>query len=227
MAHRSAVAHLAVAPSPQSSLVATSTLTAPDGATARLVDGAIELRDQADRLLVRYVDGVAEIAPASGNLRLRAPAGSIELDAAADVVVRAARDVTFEGARAVEARAGGAEPSLPSRLRLETRGATLSGQRLDARATTATVTTGDATVIARFIDVSAERVAQRVEELTVTAAHVVERSKNRITEVSEVLTTRAGRIRSTVADLYALVSRRTSLVSSDDTAIDGKRVLLG
>lgn len=221
------ISALAPEPRPIDTAVPDQTLMAPDGATARLVGDAIELRDAEDRILVRYVDGTAEIAPARGNLRLSAPGGQIELDAATDVVIRGARDVRLEGSRMVQARSGDGEPRHTSRLRLDPRGATFAAPALDARTARATVALGEATVVARALHTSAARLTQHIEELAITAGHVVERSRDRVIEVAEVLETRAGRARTTVSDLYALITRRTSLVSTDDTAIDGKRVLLG
>lgn len=215
------------APQPLAADPPEATLRAPDGATATLAGGAIELRDQEDRVLVRYVDGTVEIAPARGNLRLSAPAGCIELDAATDVIVRGARDVLLEGSRLFEARSGDGAVRHTSRLRLDPRGATLAAPALDARSTRASLAVGEATVVARVLHTSAARLTAQIEELAITAGHVVERSRDRVIEVSEVLETRAGRVRTAVSDLYALVTRRTSLRSSDDTAIDGKRVLLG
>ena len=46
-------------------------------------------------------------------------------------------------------------------------------------------------------------------------------------EVLGVLLTRAKRIRSLVKETFTLTSKSTSLTSEEDTAIDGKRVLLG
>jgi hypothetical protein len=77
------------------------------------------------------------------------------------------------------------------------------------------------------IGIFPERMATNVEELSVTAVRVTERSRERVMHVAERLESRAGSVRSTVRDLYSLVSRRTTLLSSDDTAIDGSRVLLG
>ena len=199
-------------------------IEAEDGATARLAGGGIEVRDQEGRLLVRYVDGHAEISPATGDLRLRAPAGCIELEAASDVRIVAARDVEVRAERGVDTRAGAAGRS---RLRMDSRGATLAAPSVDVRARRAQLAVTEATLLARSIRSSAERIATNVEELTITATRVVERSRERVMDVAERLETKAGRVRSTVRDLYSLVSRRTTLLSSDDTAIDGRRVLLG
>ena len=74
---------------------------------------------------------------------------------------------------------------------------------------------------------TATRIATTVEELEVTAGHVVERARDVVQEVSDVLTSRVGRVRAVVRDVYSLRSKRTELKSKDDTAIDGRRVLLG
>jgi hypothetical protein len=200
-------------------------IEAPDGGRARLVGAAIELRDAEGRLLVRYVDGCAEIAPASGDLKLRAPAGAVEIEAATDVRITSARDVLIEGKRAVQSECGAGKSR--SSLRLDPRKTTVSTPSLDARARTTQISAFDAKIVARTIRMSAEQIATQAEELTANATRVVELSRERVMEIADRFETKAGRIQSTVRDVYALLSKRTTLLSSDDVSIDGRRVLLG
>ena len=87
-------------------------LVLADGAVATIERGALELRDEGGRLLVRYIDGCAEIAAPSGDLVLSSPNGrvvlrsgvDVEIDATRDVVQRAGRDVTTV-ARSIASRA--------------------------------------------------------------------------------------------------------------------------
>ncbi len=86
---------------------------------------------------------------------------------------------------------------------------------------------GTATVLATRIVHTASHIAQQAERIEVTAARLVERTRDVYREASELMETRAGRARSVVDDVFALLSRRTTMASEEDTTIDGKRVLLG
>ena len=68
----------------------------PDGATAMLADGALELRNAEGQLLFRYKEGEALVCAPRGDLRLAAPEGSVTLESALDVVVSAGRDLRHE-----------------------------------------------------------------------------------------------------------------------------------
>jgi len=206
-------------------------LQAPDGARAELVGDAFEVFDPQGRLLIRYRDGGLEVAPAQGDLILTSTTGRVRIAAATDFVVEASRDVHLDAARGFRASAGrvGADDAelSASRLSLDPRRAVLATPSLDVRARTTQVATGDATILARKIQTSATRIATTVEELEVTAGHVVERARDVVQEVTGVLTSRIGRVRALVKGAYSLRSKRTEMRSTDDTAIDGRRVLLG
>ena len=245
MARRSSIASLREAPpSSQPRLraaPAASALHAPDGARVQLVDDALEVLDPAGRLLLRYRDGALEVSPVEGDLVLASASGRVRIAAATDVVVEAARDVRLAAQRGFEASAGapgdgaaedaaGADASARirgSRLALDPRRAVVATPSLDVRARAAQLATADATVLAGRIRTTATQIATTVEELEVTAGHVVERARDVVQEVSDVLTSRIGRVRAVVRDVYSLRSKRTELKSKDDTAIDGRRVLLG
>lgn len=213
-----------------------TSLRSPDGARVELAGEALEVFDPQGRLLLRYHDGALEVSPPSGDLVLGSATGRVRIAAATDVVVEAARDVKLSAQRAFAASAGavvtqeeeGAAPQIRgSRLELDPRRAVVATPALDVRARTAHVAAGDATVLARRIRTTATQIATTVEELEVTAGHVVERARDVVQEVSGVLTSRLGRVRAVVKDVYSLRARRTELKSKEDTAIDGRRVLLG
>ncbi len=218
---------------------ATTALHAPDGARVELAGEAIEVFDPAGRLMIRYRDGALEVSPAQGDLVLASATGRVRIAAATDVVVEAARDLCLSAQRGLEASAGATTPAAEagdadaapqirgSRLALDPRRVVLATATLDVRARTAHVAAGDATVLARRIRTTATQIATTVEELEVTAGHVVERARDVVQEVSGVLTSRLGRVRAVVKDVYSLRARRTELKSKEDTAIDGRRVLLG
>ncbi len=84
-----------------------------------------------------------------------------------------------------------------------------------------------ASVLATRIVQTASHVAQQAERIEVTAARLVERTRDVYREASDLMETRAGRARLLVSDVYSVLSRRTAMASKEDTTIDGKRVLLG
>jgi len=66
-------------------------LALPDGGAIHIRGEAAELRDPEGRLLVRYANGVAEIAVPAGDLVLSAPAGKVVIRAGQEVLVDAPR----------------------------------------------------------------------------------------------------------------------------------------
>ncbi len=202
-------------------------LVAIDGACARLVDGRLQVSDAEGRLLVRSVDGGVEVGPAQGNLKLRAPGGRVEIEAGLDISLRAQRDVLVSADRSAETRVGGEDAELASRVRIEQRGTTIVGATVEVRARRSRLVAGLSEVVARELKTSATRIETVATELDTTADRVVLRAKNVVEEVAELLETRVGRVRTLVRGVFSLRSKSTSLKSKDDTAIDGRRVLLG
>lgn len=217
------------------SAAAVPTLALADGATARIVDGALEVADPSGRLLVRYHEGTAEIAPSSGDLRLSAPSGRVVIAAGLDIALSAQRDVTFSAERAVEttvaapsSKANLEDASDPaSRLRLDAKGFAVATPSVDVRSRRARFTLGVAEVLAKELKTSALRIETTATALETHAERVRVQTATLVEEVSELLETRAGRMRSIVRGVFSLRSRSTTLKSKDDTAIDGRHVLLG
>ncbi|APR77235.1 Hypothetical protein A7982_02582 [Minicystis rosea] len=201
-------------------------LVLPDGARAELDGGRLELRDAAGRLLVRYEDGRAEIAAPAGDLRLSAPAGRVVIDAAQDVSVRSGRDARIESARRFEVTSGPASESAPS-LSLDGKRAAISAPQVEVTTKSARLATARATVLSRSITVTAEQLATKVVKYELTAERLIERTKDAFRDASDLAQTRAGRLRTLVKDVFSSHARRSVIVSTDDTSIDGKKVLLG
>lgn len=78
-------------------------LELPDGATARRVGSALELRDASGGLLIRYRDGCAEV---------HAPRGDVTFEAAGDVVLRAGAELRLEASQRVHVTAPEGEIAL-------------------------------------------------------------------------------------------------------------------
>jgi Protein of unknown function (DUF3540) len=210
-----AVIHAAAAPA----------LVLGDGSRAELVEGALELRDGAGRLLVRYADGAAEVSAPSRDLKLSAPHGAVVIEAATDVSIDAARDLAQHAGRRVDVRAGdaGAAPQ----LRVEPAATRIKADRLHVEARSTCVATGEATLLARSLATTAESLAVNVERYELTATRVVEKARDVFRDVADLLQQRIGRARVMVDDSYALYTGRTVLESKEETSIDGKKILIG
>ena len=98
---------------------------------------------------------------------------------------------------------------------------------IDVRTKSARLATSRATVMARSIAVTAEDLAQTVVKYELTAERLIERTKDTFRDASDLAQTRAGRLRIIVKDALSMHARRSVLVSTDETSIDGKKVLLG
>jgi len=107
------------------------------------------------------------------------------------------------------------------------RAARLSAPQLEVASDAAELKTQQATVIAGRIATTATMLIQNVERLELQAERIMEKSRNVFREASELVQTRAGRIRTLVQGGYNLMSKRTSMVSDEETSIDGEKILLG
>lgn len=93
---------------------------------------------------------------------------------------------------------------------------------------------GTVSLVAQEVNTSAKRVATTADEISwrtgswrLSAAHIRQRADSMVTVVRGSLQTRAKQVRVVAKGMFQLLSERTSLRSKDNTAIDGKRVLLG
>lgn len=198
-------------------------LRLPDGATAEVVDQALELRDGEGRLLVRYADGTAEICAPAGDLVLKAPAGRVVVESALDLELSAGRDLVSRAERRVELAAGRGAPQ----IRVGAGSTQLQSDRLDVTTKTGRFVAGEATVVARAIATTATHVVTRAERIEVEATRLWEKTRDTFRDVSGLAQTRVGRVRTLVKDVFSLHSRRAVLVSKEDTSIDGTKILLG
>lgn len=203
-------------------------IVTPDGARAEVVGGAIEFRDGQGRLLVRYESGALEVAPASGDLRLRAPAGRVHIEAATDVNIAASRDVAINGVRSAQVSVTSSRtPDLPSRLHLDHDGAKITGRAVEMRAQLAKTLAAKWDLVATDVRTNAKTIETHARKLETTAEKVTTRAKEMVEEVAGLLETRAGRMRSLVKGAFSLRTKTVHMKSEEDTSIDGRRVLLG
>ncbi|AUX44350.1 uncharacterized protein SOCE26_058140 [Sorangium cellulosum] len=200
-------------------------LALPDGATAEVRGEALEVRDPAGRLVIRYAGGAAEVASPERDLVLSAPNGRVVLRSGMDVAIEARRDVTHRAGRRVELGAGDA--AAPAAVRVEPASVHVETPRLTVAARKSRLATGEATIFARSIATTAEHVAENVGRYELQATRLVERTRETLREVEDLLEARIGRARTLVRGVFTLHTRRTAMVSTEETSVDGKRVLLG
>ena len=180
-------------------------LTLGDGSAARRNGDALEIRDADGHIVVRYRAGEAEIHVANGDLKLAAPRGRVRIESGLDVHLDAGRDVVASAKRK----------------------ASFQAATLQASAQRTELTTGVGRLVANHVQMQATSLITRVEKYELTASRLVERSENAFREVSDLLQTKSGRVRSFVEGVYAKYTGRTVMVSDKDTSIDGEKVLLG
>ncbi len=199
-------------------------LAAEDGASVEQVDGALELRDPHGRLLVRYTSGETELSTPHGDLTLAAPAGRVVLRSGSDVEIQAARDVTHRAGRRLGLQAGLVETP---QLAVEAKQTRLQSDHVEVRSKRAQLTTAQATVVADRVRTTAQSLVQELERYELTAQRIIERARDAYRDVEDLFQSRVGRARTMVKEVLLLSSRRTVMVSKDETSIDGKRILLG
>lgn len=198
---------------------APSSIVLPDGAVAAQHGRALELRDVEGRLLVRYEDGHAEIYAPRGDLRLHAPSGRVLLASGEDVRIEAARDVVQTAGRGVALGA--------PHVRLETARAEIDAKTVAVRSDLVAAVVERTEVTAAEIRTVAARVVAHAHHWELVADRTVQKSRDALREVAGLAEERVGRLRTWVARSFALTSRRTTMRSTEETSIDGKRILLG
>ncbi|MFO0547013.1 MAG: DUF3540 domain-containing protein [Polyangiaceae bacterium] len=207
---------------------APNALFAPDGARAQVSGGAIELFDGAGHMLVRYRDGQVEVAPATGDLKLAAPHGRVLVEAATDIELHAARDVSLTAHRAVETTVVQPDDTkLPSRIRVDDSGASLTGKTVEVKANRARTIAAQAELLATAVRTSATTIETTARKIDTTVERASIKAKEVLEQVSGLLDTRAGRVRSLVKGAMSLRAKTSTIKSEDDTVVDGRRVLLG
>lgn len=200
-------------------------LPLPDGGAAELRGEALEIRDPAGKLRVRYAAGEAEITSPEGDLTLAAPNGRVVLKGGVDVTIEAARDVTHSAGRRLDLEAGRGQDG--PQLRVEPHAVAVKADRLSTHARHGVFVAGQVTVIARAIETTAREIATSADRVELDAGRLIEKTRDVFRDVVDLAQTRAGRIRTIVKDVYTTHARRTVLVSEEDTSIDGAKVLLG
>ena len=169
----------------------------PSGATASAEPGALVLRDPSGAVVASY-------EPDARTLRVGAGLARVELGAPDGTVAITARDVEISAAR----RAAVAAPELD---------VTSGSARLRAE---------EASISAKVVRTVAEELASTAERWEVQVGRLIERAAETYRE-ARLAETRAERVRTVAQAAFDVIAGRTTLLSDDDTVIDGKRVLLG
>ena len=172
-----------------------------DGASARVEpDGeTLSVRDRSGRLLFQYdaATGRGTLLVPEGDLRLSAPKGAIELEAAKGIRAVTAGELSLSGdTLCVEAR--------ESRLRL-----------------------GEAHAWADSLHTVVERAELRFGQLVRRAERVIEQADNVYQRVSELYELKAGRLRSLVKEGIWFKGNELTLLANKDVRVDGEHINLG
>lgn len=199
-----------------------SSIAVADGARAELVDDGISVFDAGGRLLIRYEAGALTVRPLEGDLVLGSATGAVRISAASDVTIEAKRDVSLLAPRRIDLHA--ANKSL---LSIDHRQVAVEAETIHLAAATTTIVGEVAELAVDKLAMTAKEIISRAERWEVAADKAVLRSREMVQEVKGLLSQRLGRYRGLVEDAYALRTGRTDMRSKSDTAIDGKRVLLG
>lgn len=213
-------------PAPTPDLDPLPALALPDGSSASVVHGAIEVKDPEGRLVVRYSNGTAEIAAPERDLVLRAPNGQVRFQAGTDIAFDATRDLVHTAGRRIALGSGPSAAEKPQ-LRVDAQTTSLRSDNLEVQSKKSRFVSGRAEVLLRTLATTAEKIAVRVTDHELTATRVVERATEAFREVKDLLSTRAGRARTEVEGSLTFESGRTQLVSREETTVDGKKILLG
>ena len=143
-------------------------------------------------------DEVVEVRDRTGRVLMRHDGAVAEIVATEALCIRADGDISIE--------AGG-------QLRL-------SASKLE-------LNSDEATIVSRRLETIAQTLIERTERLEIHAGKLVERTRNSYRVTQELWQQRVGRVRTLVAKSYDLITERTSLLSRQETSVDGKRILLG
>ena len=192
-------------------------VTTATGCELPLVIGVVDARPQlqlADGASARVNGDTLELRDATGALLLRYAAGTLVLEAQADLELVAAGSVRLRGGDRSELCVE------PGAVRVNTTNVEVNATNTRLSSVETTLETDRATTVAT-------KITQRADHIHREASRLVDKSHDMMIEVTELLHTRAGRVRQLVQDVYSLYSRRNVQISSDDTSIDGKRILLG
>ncbi len=194
-----------------------------DGSAVHIADAEVAILSPAGEIVVRYERGTATIV-AQADLVLSAPRGRVRIESGHDVEIAAARDVVQRAARRVDVRAGNAEEP---QLRVETERVGVDAPELSVSSAKVDASFGDVDVVAGRLTTVAASITERAQRIEVAAEKLVETTRDTFREAKGLFVSRAGRVQQIVRDAFLLKTRRTTLTSTDETSVDGKKVLLG
>jgi hypothetical protein len=176
-----------------------SQLETAAGASAAIEGDSIVVRNPLGDIVVVYdsLTGSATIVAPQGDLKLESPHGR--------VLIAAGKDLELTS---------GARTRLQSDL-------------LELAVSRATLKAGFVDLAAEAIQLVSPGVTLGIGRLQLDAQRVFQRAQETYQEVQGAMETRAGRVRTLVKGATQLFSKSTSIVSEEDTFVDGRRVLLG
>lgn len=207
-------------------------LVTDEGARASIDESTgrarIQVHDERGALIFEYrpSEGRSVVYAPSGDLELRADAGSIDLVAAESVRVKSTRAVVLESDEAVHLEVSEAGCASVSRLSVLRRAAVLVSPLVSARAARAEIETDEGRVRARTLESTIEHALEVVEVLETRAGRILERAKESYREVEGLSQTRAGRLRLVAEKTLHALGQRTLLKAYEDMKLRGEKIYI-
>lgn len=192
-----------------------------DGHEVELSENRVRVFDPEGELLIAFENGHAAIRAPRGDLKLSAPHGRLEIEAGHDIALKASRDVLLSAERQMEMVSG------KSLFRQDPSSMAFTSANLLLQAEEAKLNLGRASLVADRVTSAVQRVAHRIDEYQLDTQRIVERSESTYREVRDVLQQRIGRMKTRVDGVLNWRSKRTVMLSDEETSIDGERILLG
>lgn len=210
-------------------------LVTGSGASAELVcrDEAelIRVRDPGGAILFEYDAraGKGTLRMPTGDLRLEALQGNIQLVAGKGVQCVAGGEVALRSASAASVTVGGAggPPGEVAGLRVEPGRAALSAGELVARAKSAEIHFQRARYLGDLVEATVARAESAFGELTTRADTLIEKANNVFCQVKELHQLNAGRLRTLIEGALRLEGGHVVMHAREDVHIDGEHINLG
>jgi len=208
-------------------------LTSRDGAKALLTRDAdgheqLSICDRHGAILFEYdaERGRGLLRMPSGDLRLEAPQGHIQMLAGKGVQCVAVGEIALQSATAIRLTTMG-ESGTPSGVRVTKDSVAVASDELTVRSGRATVRVSDTTVVGRTLSTTLERAEQWLGKLETTAGSILERSDSVFRIVKKLHELRAGRMRTLVQGTVHTRGERISVMADKTVHIDGEKINLG
>lgn len=202
-------------------------LVAGDGSSAELEADVLRVRDRQGAILFEYDPerGQGRLVMPTGDLRLEAPEGNVEVMAGGEIRCMAAGGVALHSATSVSMSASdGAETA---GLRVDGQSAALTGRRVGVHAEEGDFRITRARYAGQWVEAGVERAELMFDKVERRVGRLVERATRAYHYVEELHQLKAGRSRTRVDDALDIDAGRVTMKAREDVDIDGRQINLG